>query len=186
MPVFWLTTSPSTSRNSDISPLLRLPGEIRNEIYRHVLNEGVFDFENDVVLLTTQCEERFARLRFCREIYNETRLLPFSLNTFYFGSFEVFHKFIIKFTTAKFTTAKQRQAILALDLEVCIECCIDYVEDFETCQMYSLSDVLPGLQSVNVVRYGAKCFTKATLEERQKINQWLRCGLEERVDMNIS
>ncbi|CAI9625594.1 unnamed protein product [Alternaria burnsii] len=168
-----------------MSPLLRLPGEIRNEIYRHVLNKGVFEFENDVVLRTTGYGERFTLLRVCREIYNETRLLPFSLNTFYFGSFEVFHKFIVKFTTAKFTTTKQRQAIRALHLDLCTECCIGGIKDFEARQMYSLSDVLPGLQSVNVVKGGVDCYPKVTRRERQKIDQWLRCGLDERVEMNI-
>ncbi|CAN9348072.1 hypothetical protein CC77DRAFT_1019508 [Alternaria alternata] len=170
-----------TPRNSDISPLLHLPGEIRNEIYQYVLNEGVYDFMDGIVSPTYECDERFALLRVCREIYNETRLLPFSLNTFHFGSFKVFHKFIIKFTTTK-----QRQAIRALDLEIWTQCCIDHIEDFEIRQMYSLSDVLPGLQSVDVLRYSVNCYPKATRGERQKIDQWLRCGLDERVDMNIS
>ncbi|RYN33813.1 hypothetical protein AA0112_g5632 [Alternaria arborescens] len=152
-----------TPRNSDISPLLRLPGEIRNEVYQYVLNEGAYHFMDDDLWPMTECEERFALLRVCREIYNETRLLPFSLNTFSFSNFQNFHRFIVKFTTAK-----QRQAIRALDIAICNSCCIDDMKDFETRQMYSLSDVLPALQYVDVSRYGAKYCAKATLEERQK------------------
>jgi hypothetical protein len=75
-----------------MSPLLCLPAELRNEIYAYVIQNGTYRFRDRVVVqsgwlhLEVYMEEprpRWAGL-LCtsRQINTETRLLPYSLNTF--------------------------------------------------------------------------------------------------------
>ncbi|KAF2277408.1 uncharacterized protein EI97DRAFT_290545 [Westerdykella ornata] len=85
---------PKLFRENANSPLLRLPPEIRNMIFRYAVGGMTFDF--------TACERPwlqrlrgwkprvnnpikncFSLLRVCRQIYSETALLPFSANTFH-------------------------------------------------------------------------------------------------------
>jgi hypothetical protein len=72
------------------SPLLRLPAEIRNQIWRLVVGGKVIREQvtkrGRAQMLPRPCERTntFALLRVCRQIYAETALLPFSANTFLF------------------------------------------------------------------------------------------------------
>jgi len=88
----------SSHRNQLDSPLLRLPGELRNAIYEQVL--GNWDFrmvyiKNAYPQLGLYCRRvgesgRWQRLTsalttllfVCRQIYAEARYLPFTLNVF--------------------------------------------------------------------------------------------------------
>jgi len=80
---------PANQRNS---PLLRLPAELRNQIYKYALG-------GHIVLLGTTHElvyprkprlypeepiSHFALLRVCSQIHAEAALLPYSLNIFHF------------------------------------------------------------------------------------------------------
>ncbi|KAF3001309.1 hypothetical protein E8E13_005142 [Curvularia kusanoi] len=64
--------------NSESSPLLRLPGELRNIIYGYVLGGHTFGetWENK-----KPPQHFLASLLVCRQIYNEARMLVFELNT---------------------------------------------------------------------------------------------------------
>jgi len=75
------------SANQRNSRLLRLPAELRNQIYKYALGG------HRVLLGTTQprlCSEepipRFALLRVCSQIHAEAALLPYRLNIFHFST----------------------------------------------------------------------------------------------------
>jgi hypothetical protein len=69
-----------TRRNRQISPLLRLPGEIRNSIYGYMFASEriIFARRSGASVEDTPPEPRlsFGLLRTCREINAETNLLP--------------------------------------------------------------------------------------------------------------
>jgi hypothetical protein len=79
----------STQRNATDSPLLRLPGEIRNSIYSYVFGYDTHEFARP--FQGTQCLPRLVLssgwphldiLSVCRQTQRETALLPFELSTF--------------------------------------------------------------------------------------------------------
>jgi hypothetical protein len=89
----------STQRNTTESPLLRLPGELRNRIYGYVFDVDsirVRESPSDLVTATVVDTTSSASTRVpdyplidmhsltwtCRLLYNETKLLPYQFNTF--------------------------------------------------------------------------------------------------------
>lgn len=86
------------------SPLLSLPAELRNIIWAHVLGGTTYNIKCELripwgttIKNTTVQENSLALLRTCRQIYSETRLIPFRLNTFHFKSEEAFKPWLAKF-----------------------------------------------------------------------------------------
>lgn len=80
------------------SPLLRLPPEIRNRIWEYTLGHNTFRViraRGRKALFTLAPDEpgiNVAILRGCRQIYSETALMPFQLNTlafFHIGASEM-------------------------------------------------------------------------------------------------
>ncbi|KAF2634664.1 hypothetical protein P280DRAFT_538339 [Massarina eburnea CBS 473.64] len=72
----------ATARYNQIhSPLLRLPGEIRNEIYKFALG-GICFLANPISNSYKTPPNFLALTRVCQQTYSETSLLPFTLNTF--------------------------------------------------------------------------------------------------------
>ncbi|CAE7000757.1 hypothetical protein CFE70_001059 [Pyrenophora teres f. teres 0-1] len=80
-----------TQLNATNSPLLRLPAELRNQIYEYALGGHIFYFY-------TECSNEYPHDRFfhndialvyvCRQLNAETALLPYALNSFiyrYYG-----------------------------------------------------------------------------------------------------
>ncbi|KAJ4372416.1 hypothetical protein N0V83_004190 [Neocucurbitaria cava] len=91
-------------RNKKESRLLRLPGEIRNQIYEYIfrghtlyLCQKTFDAPPDMQkqkkTMIHYKRERLALLETCRQICAEARLLPFKLNGIA-GSFETMSRAI--------------------------------------------------------------------------------------------
>jgi hypothetical protein len=98
--------STSAKRNSTISPLLRLPGEIRNRIWQyalgyHQIDIGYYGFKRswpigptlDVRSLRpaqhfprTFVRPNFALSRVCRQVYVESSAFIYTLNTFRFNN----------------------------------------------------------------------------------------------------
>jgi hypothetical protein len=72
------TTTPRIAlHNQRASPVLRLPAELRNQIYEYALTFGVWficDAQPGILSL----------LSVCRQIYHETKLLALRLNAIYF------------------------------------------------------------------------------------------------------
>lgn len=70
------------------TPLLRLPGEIRNRIWGYALGNEVIQVTPSISRANEHCFKfldrpvAIAPLRASRQIYHETALLPFRLNTF--------------------------------------------------------------------------------------------------------
>jgi hypothetical protein len=100
------------------SPFLRLPTELRNQIYAYTLGGEVFDiycsrsftpFGFDTRILRKQ-ENLLALLAVCHQLYAETRLLPFQLNAFRFKSEDAFHSWLNKFDSI------QRESIQEIHL----------------------------------------------------------------------
>jgi hypothetical protein len=79
-----LTVAPrSTQLNATNSPLLHLPGELRNQIYGYVLGDLKLKF----YLYKASFRKKGNKLELlftCRQVYAETALLPYTLNTFTF------------------------------------------------------------------------------------------------------
>lgn len=81
-------------RENAQSPLLRLPPEIRNMIFRYAVGGMTFDFttydrpwlhrlQGWKPRVCNPIQNCFSLLRVCRQIYSETALLPFSANIFH-------------------------------------------------------------------------------------------------------
>ena len=97
----------SAARNQLRSPLLRLPAELRNIIYTMALQEGCIEIASQSVSLMSfntilrayrysSSPDEPTGIRYqgsytsfasvCRQMYSETCLLPYTLNTFCFDS----------------------------------------------------------------------------------------------------
>jgi hypothetical protein len=81
------TTTPRIAlHNQRASPLLRLPAELRNQIYEYVLTFGVW-FINENTGYADPCDAQpgvLSLLSVCRQIYHETEFLALRLNAIYF------------------------------------------------------------------------------------------------------
>jgi hypothetical protein len=81
-------------RSNQDTPLLRLPAEIRNRIWQFALGGKVYRQQHVTgnrrgKLMPQPCERgnAFLLLRTCRQIYAETGVLPFTINTFSITSY---------------------------------------------------------------------------------------------------
>ncbi|KAF2751043.1 hypothetical protein M011DRAFT_191503 [Sporormia fimetaria CBS 119925] len=92
-PVLYGRNVEAYSSNQLSFPLLRLPAEIRNQIWSDVFEVGTLKINfNLKANFGDEFEDytpRLAVLLVCRQIYAEARLLPFSLNTVMFANAEV-------------------------------------------------------------------------------------------------
>jgi len=93
----------STIRNQQDSPLLRLPGELRNRIYEYALGDFQIFFKDrsvgrgvEVYTTNEEADKRMIRAPHfqgltttCRQVHAETKLLPFALNEFTGDIFDV-------------------------------------------------------------------------------------------------
>jgi hypothetical protein len=88
--------NPNSARwNQRNSPLLRLPAELRNLIFRFALGGNTWSFVvrepyGQRIHNCSGFQHTFALLAVCRQIYVETALLPFSLRSFSFNDPEDF------------------------------------------------------------------------------------------------
>ncbi|KAF2850756.1 hypothetical protein T440DRAFT_518050 [Plenodomus tracheiphilus IPT5] len=80
-----------TQENAKQSPLLRLPAELRNQIWELVLGGNICYVDRKPWSMHNRKRQSFrvtnvhsALLRICRQVYSETALLPFQLNEFCF------------------------------------------------------------------------------------------------------
>ncbi|KAJ4287295.1 beta transducin [Kalmusia sp. IMI 367209] len=104
-------------KNQLVSPFLQLPAEVRNRIYEFVLSDEKFEISHENQYLIIGKSERkkrayLALLLVSRQIYAETALLPFSLNTFHAN--EPHH--MIRCTN-KFSLAA-RQSVISIQLTI--------------------------------------------------------------------
>jgi hypothetical protein len=116
-----------TVRNRYGSPLLRLPGEIRNRIYDFVFEDVVHDIKypeevrcGELEIPADYVKPRYEEtppsylglLTSCSAIYKEVQILPFTLPTFKFGSVHDFMRFHAALTYV------QRSAIHRVRFEI--------------------------------------------------------------------
>jgi hypothetical protein len=131
------------------SLLLRLPAELSLKIYDYTLSGDIFD---------VHCWRQYARFGFatrifkrrknfsallavCHQIYAETRLLPFRLNTFRFRSHDAFIPWLKQFDL------DQREAIREVHLVTWMAKCMVEGEGYRSRQLKDVFPVnsLPGL-----------------------------------------
>ncbi|CAN9355968.1 unnamed protein product [Alternaria alternata] len=90
--------------NQQDSPLLRLPPELRCLVFEYALGGNTYMIRyhrtSKAVKNTTVAKHALALLSVCRQIFAETALLPFSLNTF-----SVFHPVIFNMWIKSFHPA---------------------------------------------------------------------------------
>jgi hypothetical protein len=78
----------SAARNAIASPLLRLPAEIRHEIYAYVASVGTYKVDGfdgptgPDFYISGPLPSWLGLLHTCRQIYAEASALPYALNTF--------------------------------------------------------------------------------------------------------
>ncbi|KAH7076568.1 hypothetical protein BKA63DRAFT_411359, partial [Paraphoma chrysanthemicola] len=140
----------STIRNDLNSPLLRLPGEIRNLIYGYVLCEGSYEIRHSWRNLTfafyiqRKVHYRLSLLAVCRRTYEETALLSFSLNKFSFVETYALEEYLIRNLHVA-----QRNAIRSIGITVFPG--FDDSEEIKVNSAYShLDDFLPTVDNVLV------------------------------------
>lgn len=103
-------------RNQNQSPILRLPAEIRNKVYKYVLGGRIYRFKDAIdrgrAVLDTKGERHILGLLLvCHQTYSEASLLPYSLNKFSFREFDIsFSPFLDHRTLPQF------QAITRIEL----------------------------------------------------------------------
>jgi len=91
--------------DAQVSRLLRLPAEIRNEIYAHALSGEIFEIHcwrrytpfSFVTRIIRKQKNFLALMAVCTQLHEETRLLPFMLNAFQFKSQDAFQPWLNKF-----------------------------------------------------------------------------------------
>lgn len=161
----------STARNKTESPLLRLPGEIRNLIYGYVFTSvpyqvvDVYDEETGTHL-GTHIHDRPVGVdltRVCCELHHDTALLPFLLNEFRCLEVKVLGRL------HDLLQPEQRKVIRKLTVVVDFEnyCVIDEFLDYTHDHKIMLSDYWPNLEQVVVVA----CSTKWSSAWQQKWQQ---------------
>ncbi|KAF3001308.1 hypothetical protein E8E13_005131 [Curvularia kusanoi] len=74
-----MTNAAIEQSNADSSPLLRLPGELRNKVYKYALSEYTFRGDIDDSAFGPHI---VALLLACRQIHLEARFFVFELNNF--------------------------------------------------------------------------------------------------------
>lgn len=108
----------SATLNDAKSPLLRLPAELRNQIYIYAIKSRPYEFS----IIKPNSPNRRARIKHrangvalaqvCRKLYHETAMLPFILNSFFCANWyvcEVLHKLL---------TPSQRAEVRELGVKV--------------------------------------------------------------------
>jgi hypothetical protein len=121
-------TSCSRARNREQSPLLRLPGELRNKIYEYAMSDvtiTIFPSSNPRkpfqlyaylargaadAISSSNVLDMTGLMRTCQQVYLETRLLPFQAITFHVNSDGSFITFLEKLLGA------ERDAITTVQL----------------------------------------------------------------------
>ncbi|KAF3034034.1 hypothetical protein E8E11_004605 [Didymella keratinophila] len=118
------TIAPSVQKTADISlrnqlesPLLQIPSEVRNEICKlnviSTYENGPISFDS---LSVIEIEHRLPWTHVCKQLWTETRMLPFAICAFSFGTGRGYAAFI------ETTSAEQRDAVRTLTFELMCEC----------------------------------------------------------------
>jgi hypothetical protein len=169
------------ARNTTESLLLRLPGEIRNQIYEQVFGQRTYGFWVHSFKATYTQPNDLALLGVCRKIYAEARLFPFSLNTFCFPHFlKSYHTLMMGLE------ATERQVIRTVRITFYIREAETLVADLHECRLDSLSQVFPALRSVHLHIGGGKIDPTRLGQAAMCIGEWVRSGLNEGVDLEIT
>ncbi|KAF1997467.1 hypothetical protein P154DRAFT_280843 [Amniculicola lignicola CBS 123094] len=171
------------SQNSSLkSPLLRLPAEIRNAIFKYALTRNspfrvgkATDLRLESRFLggsvSNKKRDCLSLLSVCRQTYAETALLPFRANSFSFGSSHLLRGWIHAQPVA------HRKAVANLELK------LHYLDWRVSSHSWNKCPALEGLQQVDVhftrdrflpLSYYANCSDEAKMLCEQNVHRWLR------------
>ncbi|KAI4706261.1 hypothetical protein J4E89_008995 [Alternaria sp. Ai002NY15] len=145
-----------TQLNHDNSPLLQLPGELRNRIYKFVLHYHLpvyidipaLEDEHGNSVPRENTRRMLALLYTCRQVHSEASMMYFALNTFQFE----LDTSLIEFTSS--LTAEQLNAVKSIDMTG------ELVEEIEMRAEHHASDsprlhldTLTSLQKISIYPY---------------------------------
>ncbi|KAH7086757.1 hypothetical protein FB567DRAFT_602291 [Paraphoma chrysanthemicola] len=159
-----------TTRNDLNSTLLRLPGKIRNQIFRP-------NWRIPTLPLYIQRKSRYrlSLLAVCRRTYKETTLLPFSLNDFSFEDTYDLEEYVIEHLRVA-----QRNAITSVQISVYLD--FRDSDDIRIDSAYShLHKLLPAVGKVliklqipdfDLDLYPRSCDETVRLA-KERLNEWL-------------
>ena len=141
--------SHSTKRNAQSSFLLRLPAELRTEIYTYALSGNTFLLKERFARSPSQHQptepKSLALLSTCCQVYNEARLLPFKLNTLHFPC--VYELLTIPHRFTPFQVCEIRRIHVTFDM-------LDFEGFLQAVQMeyadVQFCDLLPGVRNVDM------------------------------------
>ena len=158
--------------------MLRLPGEIRNEVYSYVLYRDPWISIGCLKVpdSTTSKSGRksvLALLATCRAIYSEARLLPFSLNEFYFKVLNNgFLLFCLELGTKR--RGAMEEVFITGELTI-VHWMVKATRNFG---FQSLSEVFPNSQSVGTYIYNHTLPLEPRVKEMdEEITGWVPGGL---------
>jgi hypothetical protein len=171
-------------QNRQSSPLLRLPPELRNQIYEYVLGGEIYyllDSSGRMILIKNRYngarrpqKHCFALLETCRQLHAETASLPSSLNTFASSSLTIANFF------SKLTTAQQ-EAVKGVRLYLQWYLKLEWSETLGGDIDFAFLGGLGGLRIVDV-RVFDLCLNRSlrpshhwgVLDRRSDVVDWLR------------
>jgi hypothetical protein len=133
----------SGKKNARQSPLLCLPAEIRNMIWKYAFSGKVRVSSTTVV--PRKDYDRFSLLRVCRQVYHETGVLPYTTNTFCFSHISIATDFQL------YLKPKQVKYIQSLVIEQ--YCPLFSFNAKRICAIFQLPHKFTALEKVCVVLY---------------------------------
>jgi hypothetical protein len=172
--VRYADSASSNERNDRESPLLRLPQEIRDQIYGYVFTHDTYIFRSispRVAGLVQSKATSVGLVSACRRLHHETALLPFTLGSFHCVGISVPEKLYALLTKA------QRNSIQRLSFYVNITH-KDEVRNFAN-RMWRRDVVFgqlwPGVREVVVITKGSNTGWTRWGNE-MSLRNWLRQG----------
>jgi hypothetical protein len=142
-----LTGRSSAERNDRESPLLRLPGELRNRIYGYVFDGSILSFVRSLVnvVLSQPIAPGLPLTRVCRKLHKETALVPFKSMVVECSTLDTFNGLVSRLNQA------QRQSLTSLRLYVRLHTRdVDNFLEWMALAGQSFSKMFPGVRKVQV------------------------------------
>ncbi|KAF1830338.1 hypothetical protein BDW02DRAFT_633741 [Decorospora gaudefroyi] len=172
-----------TSLNVRNSPLLRLPGELRIKIYGYVLRQDEYWVigHGGPTPAWYKPGNRLALLSACRQLYQETHLLPFALNEFYFVGYYELQDFCLAIGPAG------RHSIRKFRLRDSLFPALVAVSTMQSHGIPLLSLALPNVERVRVVITTDRADISSIWRTggMYRLLNWSRHGMGEHVDVQI-
>lgn len=166
---------------------MRLPGEIRNYIYKIVLGGHTFtlkELDPPKYRIGTGTID-LAILRVCRQLHREARLFPFSLNTFHFdGLHQLSASTLSRFTISQLRALTRVEITKELIWGTTVDCFLRIMRIEDRC----VYDLLPGVRFVDirVLDDGEGDLDQWRFRSLERLKAWFWGGGEGEVEFSSS